>query len=314
MSNETTEAPPAKTVAKHIGERTTSGALTRLTPKSFTELEHIASVLGKSDIVPKDLIGKPANILLCLMFGDEIGLTPAQSLQNVMVVNGRPTLWGDAVMGLVESSGLQELWADKFDPALDGGTWIFTTKRRGRDPVVRTFSMKDAAAAKLDKKAGPWQEYTKRMLFNRARAFALRDVYPDVLKGIRVFEEERDVIDLEASTGKTYEMPKENPAPIPTTATPAAAAAAPAPEPKKVEGEPIAFKVGGAATSDFNGEEAYVIRDTSDPAVKYFTNQESHFNLAKAAKESGATIAGIWVEKTAGKTAHRWLLALTLKG
>ncbi len=315
MSNETKEAPPDKSVAKvkeeHLGVRTSGGALTRLEPKNFQELEHIAQILGKSDIVPKEMIGKPANILLALMFGNEIGLTPAQALQNIMVVNGRPTLWGDAVMGLVESSGQQEWWKDAYNPALDGGTWSFTTKRKGRDPVTRTFSEKDAVAAKLDKKEGPWQQYKPRMKFHRARSWALRDVYPDILKGIRVFEEERDVINLEAAPGRTYVMPGDPPAAAAVETT-AAAAAAPA---IKTDGEIISFQVSGAATTDFDGNpDCFVIRDRSEPPVKYFTDNEAYFKLAKAAKESGASLAGVFGEKTIEKTSYRWLLALQLKG
>lgn len=319
MGNDLAETPPAKAVVKHAGEKLSG--LARLVPQNFTELEHIAQILGKSDIVPKDLVGKPANILLAMMFGNEIGLTPAQSLQSVMIVNGRPSLWGDAVMGLVESSGLQDAWTDKYDPAIEGGIWAFTTKRRGRDPVTRTFSMKDAIAAKLDKKPGPWQEYTKRMLFNRARAFALRDVYPDVLKGIRIFEEERDVIDLQTTQTKTYAMPGAAESPVEKTAAPAAAAAAPTPAPvvvpqtDKPVGDVIELQVSGAATTDFDGNpDCFVIRDRSEPAIKYYSDSEAYFTLAKAAKESGAKLAGIWTEKPSGKTKVRWLLALTQKG
>jgi hypothetical protein len=46
------------------------------------------------------------------------------------------------------------------------------------------------------------------MLFHRARSWALRDAFADILKGIRYFEEERDVIILEKQTDKTYAMPK----------------------------------------------------------------------------------------------------------
>lgn len=321
MSNETQEAPPDKAVAKvkeqHLGERTTGGALTRLAPQSFGELEHIAQVLAGSDIVPKDLIKKPANVLLVLMFGNEIGLTPAQALQNVMVVNGRPSLWGDAVMGLVESSNLQDWWKDEFNPTLDGGTWIFTTKRKGREPVVRAFSMKDAQTAKLTEKDGPWKHYPKRMLFNRARAFALRDTYPDVLKGLQVFEEARDVIDLNKTAGKEYAMPTEraeNTPPPAATAPESAPAPAAVPAPAAApEGNVVAFKVYSVAESDFNGDPAYAIRDTAEPANKYFTDNEAHAKLAKTAKEAGTEVAGVWVEKVAGKTKHRWLAALQAK-
>jgi len=191
---------------RNDGIKTTGGQLARLNPQSFGELEHMAQVLGKSDIVPRELIGKPANILLVLMFGNEIGLSAAQSLQNVMVVNGRPSLWGDAVMGLVLASEHYEDSKDEFDPTTMTAT--FRAKRKGKDWTVRTFSKQDAMDASLWTKPGPWKQYPKRMLFHRARSWALRDAFADVLKGIRYFEEDRDIINLENSGDKTYEMPK----------------------------------------------------------------------------------------------------------
>lgn len=322
MSNETKDAPAApeqKSVAKHAGEKTTGGALQRLVPQNFGELERLAQILCKSDIVPKDLQGKAANVLLVLMYGNEIGVTPAQALQNVMVINGRPSLWGDAVMGLCIASAVYEDSKDSFDEATMTAT--FKAKRKGKDWVVRTFSMKDAILAKLDKKEGPWQQYPKRMLFHRARSWALRDTFPDVLKGIRYFEEEKDFIETTAESTKTYEMPKENVMPTGTsTAAQGTSIPPPAPTPapetpaEKQAGDTVAFNVYSAATTDFNGNpDCFVIKDTSEPAIKYFTDRESDFTLAKAAKASGARVAAIYVEKDSGKNKVRWLLALTAK-
>ncbi len=206
MSSETTEKTPENAVTKHAGEKTTGGALQRLVPQNFGELERLATILCKSDIVPKDLQGKAANVLLVLMYGNEIGITPAQALQNVMVVNGRPSLWGDAVMALCIASPFYEDSKDEFNEQTMTAT--FRVKRKGKDWVVRTFSMKDAITAKLDKKQGPWQEYPKRMLFHRARSWALRDTFPDALKGINYFEEARDVVETTAT--RVYAAPAES--------------------------------------------------------------------------------------------------------
>ena len=59
-------------------------------------------------------------------------------------------------------------------------------------PTTRTFSQEDAKRANLWGKAGPWTAYPKRMLQMRARSFALRDSFPDALKGVGISEEVRD--------------------------------------------------------------------------------------------------------------------------
>lgn len=109
-------------------------------------------------------------------------------MQNLAVINGRPALWGDAVIALVRSSPLCEYVVETDD----GQTATCKVKRKGEPEQVRTFSMEDARAAGLSGKQGPWVQYPKRMRQMRARAFALRDVFPDVLRGLPVAEEVMD--------------------------------------------------------------------------------------------------------------------------
>jgi hypothetical protein len=65
-------------------------------------------------------------------------------------------------------------------------------KRRDRSAVVRTFSEADAKKAGLWGKSGPWAQYPARMLQMRARGWALRDAFPDALKGLGIREEVQD--------------------------------------------------------------------------------------------------------------------------
>jgi len=52
--------------------------------------------------------------------------------------------------------------------------------------------VEDAKRAGLWAKQGPWTAYPKRMMQMRARGFALRDAFPDVLKGMITAEEAQD--------------------------------------------------------------------------------------------------------------------------
>lgn len=165
-----------------------SGTSFTLTPKSLEEAMRFAEILSKSSIVPKDFAGNPGNILVAIQWGLELGLQPMQAMQNIAVINGRPALWGDAVIALVRSSPLCEYIYETDD----GHTATCRVKRRGEEEQVRTFSVDDAKAAGLLGKAGPWTQYPKRMRQMRARAFALRDVFPDVLRGMPVAEEVMD--------------------------------------------------------------------------------------------------------------------------
>lgn len=159
-----------------------------LSPRNFEQALTFSDYLADSDMVPKDFKGKPGNCLIAMQWGAELGLKPLQALQNLAIINGRPSLWGDAVIALVRSSPLCE-WVQESD---DGQVATCRVKRRGEPEQSRTFSLDDSRTAGLLGKAGPWTQYPKRMRQMRARAFALRDVFPDVLRGLPVAEEIMD--------------------------------------------------------------------------------------------------------------------------
>ena len=182
------------------------GSMRTMGPKDYNEAKLMAADLAKSSIIPASYQGKPADCLIAIMMGSEVGLPPIQALQGIMVVNGRPSVWGDTAVALILASGLQEYSKDEWDAKT--GTATFVTKRKGKPEIVRTFSLQDAKDAKLYDKAGPWQGYKPRMCFNRARAFALRDGYADVLRGLAIYEELRDVIDTTAEPTKTEDLPR----------------------------------------------------------------------------------------------------------
>jgi len=160
---------------------------------TFDDAFRFASMVAKSDFAPKDFKGKPESCLLAIQHGSEVGLSPMQSLQSIAVINGRPTIWGDAALALVMGSPVCEHVSEGIDGEGEQMAAICVAKRRGYEKatVVR-FSVADAKKAGLWGKSGPWTQYPKRMLQLRARGFALRDAFPDVLKGLVTAEEAQD--------------------------------------------------------------------------------------------------------------------------
>jgi len=179
-------------VALHHERSPAVAGLFSLAPRNLDEAFRLADMLADSDLVPKDYKGKPGNCMVAMQWGAEIGLKPMQALQNIAVINGRPSLWGDAMLALVRSSPLCEYVVETIDA---NGTAICQVKRRGEPEQIRTFSDADAKLAGLIGKQGPWTTNPKRMKQMRARAFALRDVFTDILKGIAMAEEAMDIAD-----------------------------------------------------------------------------------------------------------------------
>ncbi len=208
-----------------------------LAPTSFSELVQFSELAAKSQLVPKEYRNQPADIMLAVQLGSEVGLRPMQALQNIAVINGRPCVWGDALPGLCKASpvyeDIVENWENADDP--DCLTAVCTAKRHGSTPVTARFSTMDAKRAGLWTKPGPWQTYPRRMLQMRAPSFALRDAFPDVLKGLIAVEEALD------NLAGADQVP---PPTIDAIAEPTAPPATPAPPPVPPRVYPLTTKQG----------------------------------------------------------------------
>ncbi len=160
---------------------------------TMAEAMSFAGMVAKSDFAPKDFRGKPESCLLAIQHGSEVGLSPMQSLQSIAVINGRPTIWGDAALALVQSSPACEYVREYIEGDGDQAVAVCEVKRRGYPAAtVSTFSMFDAKRAGLAGKSGPWTQYPMRMLALRARGFALRNAFADALRGLVTAEEAQD--------------------------------------------------------------------------------------------------------------------------
>lgn len=160
--------------------------------ENFEKGMKFAEFLSKSKLIPTQFQGKPEDILVAIMWGTSLGLREMQSLNAIAVINGRPSLFGDAPKALCMKYGkVIEEWDAQ------NSMWIVTCKRDGYPDVVQTFGYNDAIAAGFisydpksntfglgRRKSDAWLSNPKRMCQMRARSFALRDAFPDILNGI----------------------------------------------------------------------------------------------------------------------------------
>jgi hypothetical protein len=197
-------------------------------PTTVEEVWRLATMFSRSELVPKSFRGKPDDIVVAITMGAEIGFAPMQALQSIAVINGRPGLFAEGLLGRIMASPLyvdhdeyfavngdrrEDVTAD--DLKADTTAAVCTFVRKGKPiPVTRRFSVADARRASLLGKPGPWQEYPGRMLRMRARSFAARDAFPDVLRGIRAVEELRD-IPPEPEAARTVRRLSDPPEPAP---------------------------------------------------------------------------------------------------
>lgn len=174
-------------------EISTQRAATGLALQSFDDAFRFAKMVANSEFSPKDFKGKPESCMLAIQHGSEVGLSPMQSLQSIAVINGRPTIWGDAALALVQASPVCEYVREYTEGDGDNLTAVCEVKRRGYpQPHISRFSVADAKKASLWGKSGPWSQYPGRMLALRARGFALRNAFADALRGLITAEEAQD--------------------------------------------------------------------------------------------------------------------------
>lgn len=169
-----------------------------LAPSNFAEAMEYSKMIANSELAPKDYRNKPNNVIIAIQMGSEIGLSPMQSLQNISIINGKPCVWGDAALALVQASPNYEYCNEE----QDANKAICALKRKGEPEYIVTFTKQDAIDACLWNKVGPWKQYPKRMMQMRARGFALRDKFADVLMGLNIAEEVGDYIDVTPSNEK----------------------------------------------------------------------------------------------------------------
>ena len=229
MTDQPTQLPAVE-VDRPVAKATvsTGGPLAALVPQSLDEAFRLAKALSMSgDMVPKPFQDKPEAIMAAIARGMEIGLAPMQALASIAVINGRASLWGDALPALMFRAG------HNVDVAItgEGDARVATaTLTRGDTGAgfVRSFSVVDAKKAQLWGKAGPWQNYPERMLSMRARSLAIRDGAPDALMGLQVAEEVQD-----------YAPMKDVTPPAPTAARQNLAQRMSAPQAAEVAPEPV---------------------------------------------------------------------------
>lgn len=205
---------------------------------SFEDMMRFATTICNSGLAPRDL-KTPDAILVAIQHGMELGLSPMQALQSIAVINGRPSIWGDAALAIVKAHPECVDVIETFERGNGDESMMAKCEilRAGKQPVVRTFSVAQAKKAGLWGKTGPWSQYPQRMLQMRARSWAMRDAFPDALKGVGISEEVRDV----------------TPAPAPAREVQAVVLPGdPEPEPLQIEGgEAPAENPNGLAKDEF---------------------------------------------------------------
>lgn len=153
---------------------------------SLDDLFRWGQAVVQSSIAPPSF-KTPQQVIVAVQWGAELGFGPMQSLAALPVINGRPTLMVEPANALVMASGLLTERHDRFEGEGASRVCIVALVRKGKLAIERRFSVEDAKRAGLERK-DVWRGYPDRMLYARALGYALKDLFPDVLRGMPIAE------------------------------------------------------------------------------------------------------------------------------
>lgn len=245
------------------------GNVMAIVPQTFEETFRIARAVVNAGLAPAALIGKKTGdeaasaVSVAIMSGAELGLKPMVSLRSFTVINGKPALYGDGLINVVRQSGKVAYLRTGCDVRSDKMVGWCEAKRNDTDEDKRVeFSQDDAVRAGLwqpdalirkqvwengnkswkdnQPNDSPWFRFPQRMLAWRAAGYCLRELFGDVLGGIRDEFEAREMADLDDMRDIT---PAARPSPPKPPAPPSVAKVIEA-EPETDRQEENAFDLG----------------------------------------------------------------------
>jgi hypothetical protein len=179
--------------------------------RSLDEAFRLSQNLGVAEMLPKDLRGKPSDILAMLLYGQELGLGPMQSIQSIYVVEGRPSLSAQLWRALVRRAGHKFRMVERIKNV--SCTVEIERHDDPGNPHRETFTINDAIQTKkVSLKDGqpyarsqsgkplPWELFTDDLLAARATARACRFACPEVALGFYDEGEAEEIAEAEMPT------------------------------------------------------------------------------------------------------------------
>lgn len=148
---------------------------------SISEKQQYAELLAQASLLPKQYQRNPANVLLAMELGQSLSIPPIQAINEVHVIEGKPSASANLIGGLVRRAGhVLRIRVDR--DAMQATAQII----RNDDPDYTfevTWTMDDAKRAGSTGKDN-WKKYPIAMLKARAITEVAREACPEALMGI----------------------------------------------------------------------------------------------------------------------------------
>lgn len=266
-------------------------------PQTIEEMWRVAEMVVIGGLAPysmtakKDHKAQVSAVATCIMAGAELALPPMVALRSFTVINGRPALYAEGLIGVCRQSGNAEYIRSGYDREKEIGWCEAKRSDTGEESRVE-FTKQDAIDAglwddraeverynKYDKKKeivpndAPWFRYKPRMMKWRAVGYCLRDLFADALGGVPTVDEAEEIARIEHE-------PSSEPTP------PNVADLTPPPPPDSHSGEPLPASepvdVGGADSTEDDLAEIETPEEIFKRAKAWFGNCQTQDDLLTA--------------------------------
>lgn len=167
------------------------------TATGFALMQRAAALLAASALVPKEYQGNVANCTIALEMASRIGASPLMVMQNLYLVHGKPSWSSQFIIAAVNGTG--RFTPLRFDITGEGEkktciAWALekaTGERLESPPISMDMAKKEGW---IDKNGSKWKTMPDLMLRYRAATLFGRLYAPEILMGMKAYEE---VIDIE---------------------------------------------------------------------------------------------------------------------
>lgn len=183
---------------------------------SFEKLMDMSTMLAKSTIVPITYQNRPENCFIALDMASRMNISPMIVMQNLYVVQGKPSWSGAAVASMIRSNPKFRNVELNYVGKEGTDAWgAFVTAERISDGKILKGSTVTIAISKKEgwyqKNGSKWQTMPEQMLGYRAYSWFGRLYCPEVMMGLQTTEEVVDVVDAveaRATAINPYEQDK----------------------------------------------------------------------------------------------------------
>ena len=146
----------------------------------YQDVEKMALAISKSNLFGVKTVEQAVAIML---LAQAEGMHPAKAVQEFHIIQGRPALKADAMLGRFQRAGGSVKWKKLQDDEVIG---IFSHPQGGDVEISWTFEM--AQRIGLTSKDN-WRNYPRQMLRSRVISEGVRTVFPGCITGIYTDEE-----------------------------------------------------------------------------------------------------------------------------